>query len=180
MPSAFTHAYAAVALTGQTTAAVPPFRLAVVVAALAALPDIDVIGLRFGIPYGAPLGHRGLTHSLVFAIAAGMLAASICFRDTPLFSRRWWQLAALCFVATASHGVLDAFTDAGLGVGFFIPFDDTRYFFPWRPLATSPLSVGAFFSGRGLAILANEFVWVWMPHSGGAVLYWALRALRRT
>ena len=72
-------------------------------------------------------------------------------------------MVSLAFLATISHGALDAFTDAGLGVGFLIPFDDMRYFAPWRPLATSPLSVSAFFDGPALRILANEFVWVGMP-----------------
>jgi inner membrane protein len=42
-------------------------RLCLVGAVCAALPDIDVIGFRFGIDYGALLGHRGFTHSLAFA-----------------------------------------------------------------------------------------------------------------
>jgi inner membrane protein len=42
---------------------------------------------------------------------------------------------ALCIaVATASHGILDAFTNGGLGVAFFAPFDKTRYFFPVTPM----------------------------------------------
>jgi hypothetical protein len=39
------------------------------------------------------------------------------------------------FLATASHGVLDATTNGGLGVAFFSPFDNRRYFLPWRPSA---------------------------------------------
>jgi inner membrane protein len=50
-----------------------------------------------------------------------------------------------------------------MGVGFFIPFDTTRYFLPWRPVRVSPLAPGAFFGPRGLAILRNELVWVWAP-----------------
>ena len=79
-------------------------------------------------------------------------------------ARRWGRseigLLAVVFLACAFHGLLDALTDAGLGVGFFIPFDDGRYFFPWRPVRTSPLSVGAFFSRTGVEILTNEIVWV--------------------
>jgi inner membrane protein len=32
------------------------------------LPDIDVIAFSFDIPYEAPLGHRGFTHSILFAV----------------------------------------------------------------------------------------------------------------
>ena len=31
------------------------------------LPDIDVIAFNFGISYSHPLGHRGFTHSILFA-----------------------------------------------------------------------------------------------------------------
>src|SRR4029078_11729766 len=42
--------------------------------ALSLLPDVDVIGFRLGVQYGAPWGHRGATHSLVFAVVAGLVA----------------------------------------------------------------------------------------------------------
>jgi hypothetical protein len=44
-------------------------------AALAMAPDLDVWAFRLGIPYQAPLGHRGFTHSLAFALVAGATAA---------------------------------------------------------------------------------------------------------
>jgi inner membrane protein len=121
-----------------------------------------VIAFRIGIPYEAPLGHRGASHSLVFAAAL----AALC---TAAFPRAWRghasaaRTALFLFLATASHGVLDALTDGGLGVAFVWPFDDGRYFFPWRPLQVSPLGVGAFLGARGAAILANEMAWVWLP-----------------
>ena len=69
-------------------------------------------------------------------------------------------------VHTRTTGIrqcLDAFTDAGLGVGFLLPFEASRSFAPWRPLTTSPIGVDAFFGGPVLAILANEALWVWLP-----------------
>jgi hypothetical protein len=54
---------------------------------------------------------------------------------------------------------------------------DGRYFFAWRPLATSPSSVGAFFSGRALCIPKNEALWGWLPL--GAALFLARRLTRR-
>jgi inner membrane protein len=84
--------------------------------------------------------------------------------------------ALLCiFVATASHGVLDAFTDGGLGVAFFAPFDGTRYFFPVRPIRVSPIGVARFFSRTGMEVLSSEMIWVWIP-SGVLALF--ARALR--
>jgi membrane-bound metal-dependent hydrolase YbcI (DUF457 family) len=32
------------------------------------LPDVDVIGLIVGIPYEHVMGHRGFSHSLLFAV----------------------------------------------------------------------------------------------------------------
>jgi inner membrane protein len=67
------------------------------------------------------------------------------------------------FLATASHGVLDAMTNGGLGVAFFSPFNNGRYFFPWRPVHVSPISVKRFFSGGGYAVLQSELLWIWAP-----------------
>ena len=65
--------------------------------------------------------------------------------------------------ATASHGFLDAFTNGGLGVALFAPFDHTRYFFPIRPILVSPLNLSAFGTRRGAAVLFSEMQWVWLP-----------------
>jgi hypothetical protein len=40
-------------------------------------------------------------------------------------------------------------TDGGLGAAFFAPFDNKRYFLPWRPIQVSPISVHRFFTPRG-------------------------------
>jgi inner membrane protein len=73
------------------------------------------------------------------------------------------MLAALLLAVTATHGLLDAMTDGGLGIAFFSPFDLQRYFLPWRPIHVSPIGVGRFFSARGLRILWSEIFWVWLP-----------------
>src|SRR5215472_16269585 len=106
----------------------PAFWLAAVVCAT--LPDIDVIGFQFGVRYGDLWGHRGMTHSLLFA-AITAAAFAVPLQDK---AHGRWQLAGLLFLITASHGVLDALTNGGLGVAFFSPFDRHRYFFPWRPI----------------------------------------------
>jgi inner membrane protein len=46
------------------------------------------------------------------------------------------------FFSTISHGILDAITTGGRGVGFFIPFDNTRYFLPFKGIKVSPSSPG--------------------------------------
>ena len=130
-----------------------------------------MIAFSLGIPYGHPLGHRGLTHSLFFA--AAVAAASI-----PLWRHLRGPVLRGCivtFLALASHGLLDAFTDGGRGIGLLIPFDDGRYFAPWRPILTSPLSLDRFFSRRGLSILGNEALWVGIPSAAFLAVMCALR-----
>jgi len=79
------------------------------------------------------------------------------------------------FLATASHGILDAMTNGGLGVAFFSPFNNNRYFLPWRPIRVSPIALGRFFSQRGYLILQNEFLWIWLPAGLFALLVLMLR-----
>jgi inner membrane protein len=58
--------------------------------------------------------------------------------------------------------VLDAMTDGGSGVAFWAPFDDERYFLPWRPIPVSPIG-RRFFTERGVAVLEGELLLVWLP-----------------
>ena len=75
------------------------------------------------------------------------------------------MLIGLQFTVTASHGVLDALTNGGLGVAFFAPFDGTRYFFAWQPLVVSPISFERFFTSWGGAVLQSELKFIWLPLS---------------
>jgi inner membrane protein len=54
-------------------------------------------------------------------------------------------------------------TNGGLGVAFFAPFNNQRYFFPFRPLLVSPIGVDPFFTTRGLKVIFSELVWIWFP-----------------
>lgn len=161
MATAFTHAFVGAALAIGAPRGMKVRRLALLLAVLAALPDLDALAFQLGFPYHHPLGHRGFTHSFAFAIALGAVGASTL--RPWLGARTWLAPFVLITLATASHGVIDAFTDAGLGIGLLLPFDDARYFAPFRPLATSPLGVRAFFAGPALRILANELIWVGLP-----------------
>jgi inner membrane protein len=132
-----------------------PTRVAAAGAALSILPDLDVVAFALDIPYSHPLGHRGFSHSFVFAALTSLLATLALCRRPAAF--------AFLFVCAASHPVLDAMTSGGgLGVAFFAPFSNERYFLPWRPIRVSPIGP-RFFSALGLAVLASEVVWVWLP-----------------
>jgi inner membrane protein len=158
MPTIFAHGafgYTAAKLF-RGAAVNSSLRLAAVT--LAILPDADALLLPL-IPYGHPLGHRGFTHSLCFAAGCGIAAAFLLRRAEP--SIPWLRLALFFALVTASHGFFDALTSGGLGVAFFAPFDNTRYFFPYRPIPVSPLAARALLTQRGLRVLGWELGLFW-------------------
>ena len=121
------------------------------------LPDIDILAFNFGIPYEAPLGHRGFTHSILFAIIWAVVVTFVFgggFKKLYVF---------VIFFSTISHGILDALTTGGRGVGFFIPFDNTRYFLPFKVIKVSPLRPGDFFSDWGFQVIMSELKYIFLP-----------------
>jgi inner membrane protein len=136
------------------------------------LPDLDVVGFRFGVPYGHLLGHRGLSHSMAFAV---FLSACLTWLLPIAAQASRMMLFGFLFLSTVSHGILDALTSGGLGVAFFAPFENSRYFFPWRPIRVSPISVSAFLSATGVRVLRSELQWIWLPAGWVAVLLTLLR-----
>lgn len=114
------------------------------------LPDIDVLTFNFGIPYEAPFGYRGFTHSIFFA----MLWATLVIFVFAKFNRVIWWL--VMFLSTISHGILDAMKSGGKGVGFFIPFHNERYFLPFREIIVSPIGIERFLSERGIRVIFSE------------------------
>jgi len=162
MPSAFSHAAASIAL-GQVYKTDPqPFRFWVLASVCAVAPDVDVLSNRFGFDYTTMLGHRGLTHSLLFALLLSGTVVLLFFRNASGGKKNQLKLLTFFFAATASHSVLDAMVDGTLGVAFFAPFSASRFFLPWRPIESSPIGL-AFFSSDGATTILNEFVWVWIP-----------------
>lgn len=136
------------ALRGRRVAAMAAF------SALSLLPDADVVAFALRIPYAAPFGHRGASHSLFIALALGLVAA---------FAARSMRLpvtrtAAFTAVVVASHGLADALTDGGLGVALLWPFSYERFFAPWRPIPVAPIGI-RFLSPRGMRVAAVELVY---------------------
>jgi len=131
-----------------------PLRLWLLACVCSALPDADTF---LGLPYASAFGHRGFFHSLCFAALLAAAAAACVRGERPM--RTW----LLLFLVGASHGVLDAMTDGGLGIAFFAPFHDARYFLPWHPLVCPPMAIRPFFSEWGLKVLRSEVIWVWAP-----------------
>lgn len=159
MPTIFSHPAAAIGIA-------PWFRdlprsLVVTAAVCTAVPDADVAAFGFGIPYGHPLGHRGFTHSILFAL---LFAAFVAFAYVRLSKREVSFARAFGFLCLAvmSHGLLDAMTSGGRGIGFLIPFSNERFFLPFRPIRVSPIGPEAFAAKAGV-VLRSELQWVWAP-----------------
>jgi inner membrane protein len=132
-----------------------PLRLMIAFGVLSMLADADVIAFRLGIPYSAPFGHRGATHSVMFALLAGCVFAALLSRGK---EGRFWPLALVATVVAVSHPLLDALTDGGLGVALLWPFSNDRFFATWRPIPVAPIG-GRMLSSRGLHVLLIETLW---------------------
>lgn len=159
-----THSVVAISSGIAFSARKIPLKFWILSIVCSSLPDADVIGYHFfSIPYGHFLGHRGFFHSPFFAVIVGIFTVSLFFRDTKAFTGRWWIYVLYFSILTASHGLMDALTNGGRGIALLSPYTNERYFFPWRPLEVSPLSVKAFISRRGLAVLKSEMLWIWVP-----------------
>jgi inner membrane protein len=176
MPSIITHAFVGAAAAAAFSPKEVPKSIWVLAPLVSVLPDLDVLAFRFGVPYAHLFGHRGFFHSLFFGFALSILLGWLFWR--PLSKQKTYGLALLA-VITGSHGLLDALTNGGLGIALLAPFDATRYFFPWTPIRVSPISVNAFLGKRGLAVMKNEFLWVWLPMLSLLLISVWIRRLRR-
>ncbi len=174
MPSLITHSIVGLAAGTAVARKKMPRRFWLLSLICPMLPDADVAAFAFGIPYAHPFGHRGLFHSLLFALLLGVATGWIFFRK----ERRWWLYAGYFSLIIASHGLLDACTSGGLGIALLAPFDNTRYFFPWTPIRVSPIGLRPFLSKWGAQVLLSEMRWVWLP--AGAMTICSLLIRRRS
>ena len=159
MPTVLTHPAVPLAIGLGLGRDVVPAPLLIAGVAVSVLPDLDVLAFRYGISYASDFGHRGFSHSLLFAVFLALVGAS-AFRNAHInFGRVFWFL----LIAAASHGVLDAFTNGGLGIAFLWPFSSQRFFAPVQVIQVSPIGISRFFSPRGLSVLISEIIWVWIP-----------------
>jgi inner membrane protein len=169
MPTLLTHPAVPLALSAVAGGDRVGGRLLVAGVIASVLPDADVLGFRWGVPYGSEFGHRGFSHSLFVAVLLAMVAAAAArffraSRGTPA-----WFVGLSC----ASHGLLDMLTNGGRGVAYFWPVSDERFFFPARVIEVSTLSLRRFFSPAGISTLSSELRWVWLPAAviaGAAIL----------
>lgn len=136
---------------------------------LPVVPDLDSLSSA---DYGTPLGHRGFTHSLIFALWLGALAASLTFRYLGV---RFGPLALFFFAVIASHPLLDAMTRGGESIPFFWPIAGRQG--NWGPI---PLSDFAFGLPDPTASRAMRFemLWIWLPTLALCTAFWGWRRYR--
>jgi len=105
MPTIFSHAIFSTALGAAYATEPMPKRFWFLAAMCSVLPDFDVIAFNLGIPYRSVWGHRGFTHSLLFAVLAGCVIASTAFRLEDLATIKHSRISLAIFfnAATMSH-----------------------------------------------------------------------------
>jgi len=156
MASVFGHAL--VGLTLSKVLDKNQTKLLLILAMISAiLPDVDVLAFKLGYAYEHWLGHRGFTHSIFFAVVWSGLLSLLFGKSKKII------FFIVLFLATISHAILDAMTTGGLGVGFYIPFENTRYFFDYRPIQVSPIGISKFFSEWGIRVILSELLCIGVP-----------------
>ena len=135
------------------------FRM-VALSAASLVPDADVISFALGIPYEAPFGHRGASHSIVAALVIGLLAGLVGWWQALDKSRaraRGLKIGLFVGLVVLTHGSMDALTDGGEGIALLWPFNAKRYFYPWTPIPVAPIGI-RLLSRQGFEVLRFELV----------------------
>jgi len=154
MATDYSHAVAGLGLARLYAAEPMPWAYWGLAVVLPIVPDIDVFSSA---AYGTWLGHRGFTHSLIFALLLGIAAAGVTFR---YFRVNWWSLAALFFLMIASHGLLDALTRGGEGIPFFWPLGNRYGNWGLMPMSDIALELP---DPRYSRAIRGELLWLWLP-----------------
>jgi inner membrane protein len=171
MPTILSHPVIPLALALGLGSKIIPRRLAVLGVLACILPDADVLAFRLGIAYSSDFVHRGFTHSLFFALLAGL--AAVPFAKVLQSTRK--IVFVFILLCTASHGLLDMLTNGGLGVAYFWPFSSERHFFPYQVVQVSPLSLSKIMGPAGLLLFKSELIWLWLPAASTALLAFLTR-----
>jgi inner membrane protein len=88
-------------------------------------PDLDIIGSLFLSPGKDLLAHRGFSHSLLFALLAGLLFSFVCLRWYRARQISFLKLFIFFFLQLSIHDLLD--TCNSYGTGLLEPFTHQRF-----------------------------------------------------
>lgn len=132
MASPWAHAIAGAAAGALYQSPGQRRRVITLAAICGVVPDLDLIGWPLGVSTFTLFGHRGVTHSIAFAVMLGVAVAGLL----PGITRRERVIAGVVLIlATVTHSVLDAMTTySPTGPAFWAPFSNERYRFSWMPL----------------------------------------------
>ena len=137
MPTILTHALLPLIAAAAVEDSKLSRRLVVVGMIAAVLPDADLISRAFGIPHTHDFGHRGVSHSLLFALligALGVLAAPML--NAGRRASFWFP-----FLSCVSHPLTDMLTNGGKGIMLLWPLAHDRFTWPLRPVEVSPIGL---------------------------------------
>lgn len=121
---------------------------ALIGAAVATIPDLDVVLYLFYNKFDMLSIHRGFSHSILFSLMGAFLIAYILQRLKWTEMIGYWRLWVFSWLALFTHILLDAFT--AYGTQLFLPFSDKRVGFDSinvvDPVYTLPLLIGLLFN----------------------------------
>lgn len=168
MASAISHFIvgAAIALPALESRALRPvmprWALPVTAGLWAVAPDLDTwLMFGLGIPRGSIFSHRGFFHAPFFLISAATVLAALVAGKYGDRAVTW--LALMWAVSAVTHPLLDMLTNGGSGIMLLFPISTRRFFFPWRPIRVSPLTIARFFDRAG------PILWSELPFSAAAL-----------
>ena len=180
MASPLGHTAVALALGVVLRPGTVPRRYWVLGACCSVLPDLDFLPRSLGARQIDVLlgGHRGLTHSIPFALLIGIIVVLAAFPD-PNWSGRRGALWLYFTSASASHGLVDSLTTYGQRIALLAPICWSRVKAPWQPLGKGPCrgTVDCLIQGLG-----GELLWLVLPALivVGTIVWWRHRAGSRS
>lgn len=174
MTSIITHTAVPLAIASAAGQRNVPKPLLATGVAASLTPDLDIVGTQFGLPFEHVLGHRGFTHSPLFALLVAFLSLLVWRRLGP--SR--FGVFSFVLLSILSHGLLDAINHGGIGVAFLSPFSNERFLLPWRPIPAAPIELSRIFAPETVAVVFLEITWIWMPCLMVGLLFRWLRSFK--
>lgn len=158
MPTPVSHLAVGYAISSWARIDVPARRLGLVAAACAALPDID---WPWDLPTTSLFSHRAITHSLLFAALAAVVATWLCFpREARAVNGK--TILSVVALAAFSHSCLDALTTYSYGIEFFAPFTQQRFRFAWTPLGSPAGTLGGQLRQELIVVLLPALLAAWL------------------
>jgi inner membrane protein len=170
------------ACIGEAIAGKKLGKKAMLIGAIAqSIPDIDFVTTFFLSDSKDIVAHRGITHSLLFAVIFTFLSAWLLryvFRALKLPWKTWFLLLG---VNVLTHLLIDGFN--AYGIGWLEPFSHHRFSFHVLFVADPLFSIWPFFAFVALLILRNKNpkrrIW-WRAGIGLSLLYLGYAIINKT